>query len=40
MARRIESLFLPGLAGRLEALLEEPEDADPVEAAVVCHPHP
>jgi alpha/beta superfamily hydrolase len=40
MARRIESLFLPGPAGRLEALLEEPEDADPVEAALVCHPHP
>jgi len=40
MARRIESLFLSGPDGRLEALLEEPEDADPVEAAVVCHPHP
>ncbi len=40
MARRIESLFLTGPAGRLEALLEEPEDTEPVEAAVVCHPHP
>lgn len=40
MARRIESLFLSGPAGRLEALLEEPEDRDPIEAAVVCHPHP
>jgi alpha/beta superfamily hydrolase len=40
MARRIETLFLPGSAGRLEALLEEPEDTDPVEAALVCHPHP
>jgi alpha/beta superfamily hydrolase len=40
MARRIESLFLAGLAGRLEALLEEPENREPVEAAVVCHPHP
>ena len=27
-------------AGRLEALLEEPEDAAPQEAALVCHPHP
>ena len=40
MPRRIETLFLPGQAGKLEALLEEPEDAAPVEAAVVCHPHP
>ncbi len=40
MARRIESLFLNGPAGRLEALLEEPEDGPAVEAAVVCHPHP
>lgn len=40
MPRRIESLFLPGPAGRLEALLEEPEHASPVEAALVCHPHP
>lgn len=40
MARRIESLLLTGAAGRLEALLEEPEESDPQEAAVVCHPHP
>ncbi|MBI3210279.1 MAG: alpha/beta hydrolase [Candidatus Solibacter usitatus] len=40
MARRIESLFLPGPAGQLEALLEEPEDSEPLKAAVVCHPHP
>ena len=40
MARRIESLFLSGPAGRLEALLEEPEDREPAEAALVCHPHP
>jgi uncharacterized protein len=40
MPRRIESLFLDGPAGRLEALLEEPEDGDPREAALVCHPHP
>ncbi len=40
MARRIESLFINGPAGRLEALLEEPGDREPVEAALVCHPHP
>lgn len=40
MPRRIESLFLPGPAGRLEALLEEPEEMEPREAALVCHPHP
>ncbi len=40
MPRRIETLLLDGPAGRLEALLEEPEDGAPVEAAVVCHPHP
>jgi alpha/beta superfamily hydrolase len=38
--RKIEPLFIPGPVGRLEALLEEPEDSAPVEAAVVCHPHP
>jgi alpha/beta superfamily hydrolase len=38
--RRIESHFLPGPAGRLEALLEEPEDRDPIAACLVCHPHP
>ncbi len=40
MPRRIESLLLAGPAGRLEALVEEPEEGLPVEAAVVCHPHP
>lgn len=40
MPRRIESLFVNGPAGRLEALLEEPDDREPVEAALVCHPHP
>ncbi|MBV9762963.1 MAG: alpha/beta hydrolase [Acidobacteriaceae bacterium] len=40
MPRRIEGLFLAGEAGRLEALLEEPDDRAPVEAALVCHPHP
>ena len=40
MARRIESYLLDGPAGKLEALLEEPEDRSPDEAALVCHPHP
>ena len=40
MARRIESHFIAGPAGRLEALLEEPEDREPVEACLICHPHP
>jgi hypothetical protein len=40
MPRRIETLMLNGPTGRLEALLEEPEDGEAVEAAVVCHPHP
>ena len=31
---------MEGPAGRLEALLEEPEDGEPREAALVCHPHP
>ena len=40
MARRIESLFIPGPAGKLEAVLEEPEEGAPREAVLVCHPHP
>jgi alpha/beta superfamily hydrolase len=40
MPRRIESLFIEGPAGRLEALLEEPDDQAPREAVLVCHPHP
>ncbi|HEY6342944.1 MAG TPA: alpha/beta fold hydrolase [Bryobacteraceae bacterium] len=40
MSRRIQSLFLPGPAGRLEAVLEEPDEGEPGEAALVCHPHP
>ncbi len=40
MPRRIESFFLQGEAGKLEALIEEPEQAPPVEGAVICHPHP
>ena len=40
MPRRIESLFIPGPAGRLEALLEEPEGQAPRETVLICHPHP
>lgn len=40
MSRKIESLMIPGPAGRLEALLEEPESGAPVHAVLVCHPHP
>jgi alpha/beta superfamily hydrolase len=40
MPRRIESHFIAGPAGRLESLLEEPEDREPIEACLVCHPHP
>ena len=40
MSRKIESLFVTGPAGKLEALLEEPEHAAPRAAALVCHPHP
>lgn len=39
-ARRIESYLIDGPAGKLEALLEEPEDGEPREACLVCHPHP
>ena len=40
MPRRIESFFVAGPAGRIETMVEEPEDTAPVEAALVCHPHP
>lgn len=40
MPRRIESLLLAGPAGNLEAILEEPESHPPLQAALVCHPHP
>jgi alpha/beta superfamily hydrolase len=40
MPRKIESLFLAGPAGRLEALIEEPEEGAPRATALVCHPHP
>jgi hypothetical protein len=39
-SRRIESYLLDGAAGKLEALLEEPETGPPREACLVCHPHP
>lgn len=40
MPRRIESHWIAGPAGGLEALLEEPDDREPRLAALVCHPHP
>ena len=40
MPRRIESVMVAGPAGRLEALLEEPDEQDPSFSALVCHPHP
>ncbi len=40
MARLIQAQTIPGPAGVLEALLEEPEDGAAHTAAVVCHPHP
>jgi uncharacterized protein len=40
MPRRIESLLIDGPAGKLEAVLEEPEDQAPNAVVLVCHPHP
>ena len=40
MARRIESHLIEGPGGQLEAILEEPEEGNPREACLVCHPHP
>jgi alpha/beta superfamily hydrolase len=38
---RIESFFLAGPAGRLEAMLKHPDaGSEPPAVAVVCHPHP
>ncbi len=37
---KIERLILPGPAGKLEALLEFDAAAQPLAAAVICHPHP
>src|SRR5262245_45790678 len=40
MPRRIETHLIDGPVGALEALVEEPEDREPREACLVCHPHP
>jgi uncharacterized protein len=40
MPRKIEAYDIAGPSGRLEALLEEPDGVPPVEAVLVCHPHP
>jgi uncharacterized protein len=40
LPRRIESHLIEGPAGKLEALLEEPESGETGEACLVCHPHP
>ncbi len=40
MSRRIESHLIEGPAGKLECLLEEPEEGEPREVCLVCHPHP
>jgi alpha/beta superfamily hydrolase len=40
VGRRIESHIIEGPAGKLEALLEEPEDGAPQEVCLICHPHP
>src|SRR3990170_6100517 len=38
--RTVRSLWLPGPAGKLEALWEQPQSARSDLAALVCHPHP
>ena len=37
---RPETLFIDGPAGRLEALLESPQDNTQPGSVLVCHPHP
>lgn len=37
---RSQKTTLAGPAGSLEAILEVPEDTEPLGAVVVCHPHP
>jgi len=38
--RKIETYMIDGPVGRLESLLEEPDNGVPTFAALVCHPHP
>ena len=45
MARKIESVTIPGPVGDIEALLEEPDEVETAtvafsEVTLVCHPHP
>jgi alpha/beta superfamily hydrolase len=40
LPRIIESLWIEGPAGKLEAMLEEPENGPARACTVVCHPHP
>ncbi|MBI2686565.1 MAG: alpha/beta fold hydrolase [Acidobacteria bacterium] len=40
MPRKIETHMIAGPVGRLESLLEEPDEGAPHFAALVCHPHP
>ena len=40
MPRKIETHMIAGPSGRLESILEEPEDMAAREVALVCHPHP
>ena len=35
-----EAITIPGPAGQLEALLEEPKELREQKVAVLCHPHP
>jgi len=37
---RAEAIRVDGPAGRLEAVLERPQEGEPAGIAVVCHPHP
>jgi alpha/beta superfamily hydrolase len=37
---KTENLFIAGPAGRLEALLERPQEREATAGAVICHPHP